>query len=93
MERTRAGDSARILESISRGPQTQARILDKENLFTGHAIPTVEKPRRPGDPPKLVASAQKAISELGWKPKFPKLEAIVQTAWDWHKKNPNGYAD
>ena len=61
--------------------------------ITGHAIPTVEKPRRPGDPPKLVASAQKAISELGWKPKFPKLEAIVQTAWDWHKKNPNGYAD
>jgi UDP-glucose 4-epimerase len=61
--------------------------------ITGHQIPTVEKPRRPGDPPKLVASAQKAIGDLGWKPKFPKLEAIVQTAWDWHKKHPTGYAD
>src|SRR5260370_30626274 len=41
MERSRTGDSARILESISRGPQTQARILDKENLFTRHAVPAV----------------------------------------------------
>jgi UDP-glucose 4-epimerase len=61
--------------------------------ITGYKIPTVEKPRRPGDPPKLVASAQKAINELGWNPKFPKLESIVQTAWDWHQKNPAGYPD
>ena len=61
--------------------------------ITGHSIPTVEKPRRPGDPPKLVASAQKAIHDLGWKPKYPKLEAIVQTAWDWHKQHPTGYPD
>ena len=60
---------------------------------TGKAIPTVEKPRRPGDPPKLVAAAHKAIQELGWKPQFPRLEDIVATAWAWHQKNPNGYAD
>ena len=60
---------------------------------TGVSIPTVEKPRRPGDPPKLVASAQKAIAELGWKPKYPKLKDIVQTAWSWHKAHPNGYPD
>jgi len=47
------------------------------------------KPRRPGDPPRLVASAEKAIRELGWKPKYPKLEDIVVTAWAWHKKHPN----
>ena len=60
---------------------------------TGKAIPTVEKPRRPGDPPKLVAAAHKAIQELGWKPQFPRLEDIVDTARAWHQKNPNGYAD
>jgi len=60
---------------------------------SGKKIPAIERPRRPGDPPKLVASAEKAIRELGWKPQFPKLEDIVTTAWEWHKKNPAGYAD
>src|ERR1700704_4228737 len=60
---------------------------------SGQKIPAIEKPRRPGDPPKLVASADKAIRELGWKPQFPKLEDIVTTAWEWHKQHPNGYAD
>jgi UDP-glucose 4-epimerase len=60
---------------------------------SGKKIPAVEKPRRPGDPPRLVASAEKAVRELGWKPKFPKLEDIVATAWAWHKKNPRGYPD
>ena len=61
--------------------------------ITGSKIAMVEKPRRAGDPPKLVASADKAIRELGWKPQFPKLEDIVATAWAWHKKYPRGYPD
>ena len=56
-------------------------------------IPALEKPRRPGDPPKLVASAEKAVRELGWKPKFPRLEDIIASAWRWHKEHPKGYAD
>jgi UDP-glucose 4-epimerase len=60
---------------------------------SGKPIPAVEKPRRPGDPPKLVASAERAFNELGWKPKYPKLESIVTTAWQWHKKHPQGYPD
>jgi UDP-glucose 4-epimerase len=59
--------------------------------IAGRKIPTIEKPPRPGDAPRLVASAEKAKNELGWRPKFPKLEQIVSTAWDWHKRNPNGY--
>jgi len=47
----------------------------------------------PDDPPKLVAADNKAFTELGWKPKYPKLDDIVATAWAWHKKHPNGYAD
>jgi UDP-glucose 4-epimerase len=59
----------------------------------GRTIPTVEKPRRPGDPPKLVASAGKAIRELGWKPQFPKLERIISDAWRWQQAHPEGYLD
>jgi predicted membrane-bound spermidine synthase len=43
--------------------------------------------------PRLVASAEKAIRELGWKPKLPELEDIVANAWAWHRQHPNGYPD
>jgi UDP-glucose 4-epimerase len=69
------------------------QVIQTCEKITGTKIPAIEKPRRPGDPPKLVAAANKAFTELGWKPKYPKLDDIVATAWAWHKKNPNGYAD
>jgi UDP-glucose 4-epimerase len=69
------------------------QVIQMCEKVTGKRIPAVEKPRRPGDPPKLVASAGKAIRELSWKPRFPKLEDIVATAWAWHKKHPDGYPD
>src|SRR4051812_9239146 len=61
------------------------QVIQTCEQITGKKIPVIEKPRRPGDPPKLVAAAEKAIHELGWKPQYPKLKDIVQTAWDWHK--------
>src|SRR5947208_1624144 len=67
------------------------QVIQACEKIAGQKIPAQEKPRRPGDPPKLVASAEKAIRELGWKPQFPKLEAIVSTAWEWHKQHPHGY--
>jgi UDP-glucose 4-epimerase len=69
------------------------QVIHTCEKVTGKKIAAVEKPRRPGDPPKLVASAEKVIRELGWKPKFPKLENIVATAWAWHRKHPDGYPD
>ncbi len=60
---------------------------------TGQPIPVQEKERRPGDPPKLVASADRAMRDLDWKPKHPGLEAMVRSAWDWHRHHRNGYAD
>jgi UDP-glucose 4-epimerase len=59
--------------------------------ITGHDIPAEISPRRPGDPAKLIASAGKAQSVLGWKPKYPELSTIMQHAWNWHQRNPNGY--
>jgi UDP-glucose 4-epimerase len=69
------------------------QVIQMCEKTTGTQIPAIAKPRRPGDPPKLVASAEKAIRELGWKPKFPKLQDIVATAWAWHKAHPRGYSD
>ena len=60
---------------------------------TGHAIPAVVAPRRPGDPARLVASPSRARIELGWEPRRSSLRDIVESAWNWHEKNPNGYGD
>ncbi len=69
------------------------QVIQTCEQVTGCRIPAVEKPRRPGDPPRLVASAEKAMRELGWKPKFPRLQEMVATAWAWHRKHPQGYPD
>ena len=69
------------------------QVIETCEKVTGKKIPALEKPRRAGDPPKLVAAADKARNELGWKPKYPKLVDIVSTAWEWHKAHPQGYVD
>jgi UDP-glucose 4-epimerase len=69
------------------------QVIQMCEKVTGKEITVVEKPRRPGDPPRLVASAEHATRELGWKPKFPKLEQVVATAWAWHRQHPHGYPD
>jgi UDP-glucose 4-epimerase len=67
------------------------QVLQTCEQVTGKRIQAVEKPRRPGDPPKLVAAADKARRELNWKPKLPKLDLIVSSAWEWHRAHPHGY--
>jgi UDP-glucose 4-epimerase len=69
------------------------QVIDVCARISGKPIPTIEKPRRPGDPPRLVAAATRAFDDLGWRPKYPKIEDIVATAWDWHVRNPDGYPD
>ncbi len=60
---------------------------------TGKKVPVREAPRRPGDPPELVAAANKLRQELGWKPVYGELRPIVETAWNWHRTHPRGYDD
>lgn len=69
------------------------QVIETCAQVTGRQIPAVARPRRPGDPPKLVAASHKAVQELGWKPRYPKLRDIVTTAWNWHEKHPTGYPD
>ena len=66
-------------------------VVETVRRVTGHPLPVVESPRRPGDPPLLVAGSQKIRSDLGWEPRFPTLEEIVTSAWEWRRKNPRGY--
>ncbi len=69
------------------------QVIDVVRKVTGHAIPTVVKEPRAGDPPRLVASSHKITSELGWRPKYNRLQPIIESAWAWHQKHPNGYGD
>ena len=61
--------------------------------ITGKKIDSLENPRRPGDPPRLIASSEKIKRELGWQPQFQSLDAIIESAWKWHQKFPHGYGD
>ena len=67
------------------------QVIDTCRKVTGKEIPFKSLDRRPGDPPILVANATKAKEVLGWSPQFASLEDIIQSAWNWHSKNPNGY--
>jgi UDP-glucose 4-epimerase len=67
------------------------QILDACRRVTGHPIPVVEGPRRPGDPPRLVADSARIRAELGWRPRYTDLDEIVATAWRWHQAHPDGY--
>ena len=60
---------------------------------TGKKVPMKQGSRRAGDPPALVASADKIRRELGWTPRHPDLRAILETAWNWHRRHPKGYDD
>jgi UDP-glucose-4-epimerase GalE len=62
-------------------------IIRKAESVTGSAVPYRAAPRRPGDVPVLLASRDKAESELGWIPRHSDIEYILETAWNWHRKN------
>ncbi|CAN5654450.1 UDP-glucose 4-epimerase GalE [soil metagenome] len=66
-------------------------VIETARKITGKNIEAKIAPRRLGDPSRLVADATKARQVLGWKPRFPDLESIIESAWAWHLANPNGY--
>jgi UDP-glucose 4-epimerase len=86
-------DSAgQLIYNLGNGRGFSVRaVIEVARRITGHAIPAVETPRRPGDPAILVASSEKIRRELHWQPRFPDLETIVATAWEWHRQHPQGY--
>ena len=80
--------------NLGTGGGTSVReVISACEKVTGKTIPVIDKPRRPGDPPKLIAASGKVQQELGWKPKFQSIDKIVESAWAWHVANPGGYGD
>ena len=67
-------------------------VIDVVRRVTNHPVPAREAQRRTGDPAILVASSDKIQRELDWSARFPDLEAIVRSAWEWHRAHPDGYS-
>ena len=67
------------------------QVIDVAREVTGHPIPAEVRPRREGDPARLVASSEKLRRDLGWQPEYADLKQIVGTAWNWFRSHPNGY--
>jgi len=68
-------------------------VIETVEKVTGRKVASVDSTRRPGDPARLVASSEKIRKDLGWIPRYPNLETIVETAWEWHRKHLKGYED
>jgi UDP-glucose 4-epimerase len=93
----------RALRALDRGSRTYnlgngrgfsvREVIETCRAVTGHPIPAVVGPRRPGDPATLVASSDRIRAELGWAPRFGDLRQIVESAWAWHVAHPHGYDD
>jgi UDP-glucose-4-epimerase GalE len=92
LERLQPGQGQRYNLGIGRGYSVREVIRTVEEVG-GKPVPVREGPRRPGDPPVLVASSAKIQRELGWRPQYTELRPIVETAWKWHISRPKGFGD
>jgi UDP-glucose 4-epimerase len=71
---------------------TILEVLRACEKAVGRSIPHEIVERRPGDPGTLIATPEKVVKELGWAPRYPDIDSIVETAWRWHGSHPDGYA-
>ncbi len=86
-------NSRPLIYNLGNGQGFSVRqVVEVAREVTGHAIPAIESPRRAGDPAVLIASSEKIRRELSWQPQFPDLKTIVESAWQWHRAHPDGYA-
>jgi UDP-glucose 4-epimerase len=86
------GASLTLNLGAERGLSVREVIRSVERV-TGRQVPTVEAPRRAGDPPALIASSEEAGRMLGWKPQWGDIDTIIETAWAWRQRYPEGYAE
>ena len=66
-------------------------VIEAARRITGHPVPAEFVPRRDGDVARLVADSARIRRELGWTPRIPELDRIIDSAWRWHKSHPDGY--
>ena len=87
-------EAGKVLEvNLGTGVGTSVmEVIEACRRASGHPIPVVMSPRRPGDPAELVAECSKARTVLGWEPRYNRIDQIVQTAWNWHRAHRQGYS-
>jgi UDP-glucose 4-epimerase len=93
LEKLEAGGGSGVYNLGNGNGYSVREVVETLRNVTGKEIPAIESARRPGDPARLVASSEKIRKELGWNPRYPDLETIVRTAWEWHRNHPKGYED
>jgi len=85
-------DRDKLVYNLGSGNGYSVReVIDTARKVTGHPIPAIEQPRRPGDSSRLVASSEKIKRELGWRPEHDNIHDIIGSAWAWHQSHPQGY--
>jgi len=90
----RALDDGSRVYNIGNGNGHSVReVIETARRVTDREIPAEVGDRRPGDPPVLIASSEKIRKKLGWEPEYEALEDIIGTAWRWHHRHPQGYAE
>jgi UDP-glucose 4-epimerase len=91
LERLQAGAGIEVNLGTGKGFSVR-EVIEACRGITGCDIPEKMGQRRPGDPPALVADSRKAKSVLGWEPEYTDVNPIIETAWNWHRNHPAGYA-
>jgi UDP-glucose 4-epimerase len=86
----RAGEH-RVLNLGNGNGFSVREVIDAAEAVTGHPIPADERPRRPGDPPRLVADSERIRAELGWRARKPELSAMIADAWEFARARPHGF--
>jgi UDP-glucose 4-epimerase len=87
------GARAKLVYNVGSGRGFSVReVIEAARRVSGRSIPAIESPRRPGDPPRLVASSDRIRRDLGWRPQHTELEDMVASAWEWHRTHPDGYS-
>lgn len=82
-----ATEPRQLIYNLGNGVGFSVReIIEAVRKVTGHAIPVIDEPRRPGDPAVLIASSEKIGAELGWRPRHTSIEGIIASAWEWHRE-------
>lgn len=91
-ERLVGGASLRAAYNVGAGRAYSVRqVIAVAEGVTGQRLPVIERPRRPGDPPQLLASIAAAQRDLGWRPARSDLAEIVASAWEWQRRHVHGY--
>ena len=91
LEHLRRGGNSEFINLGNGTGFSVKEVIEAARKITGRKIKAEIAPRRAGDPSRLVADAAKARNMLGWKPQFPEIEKIIESAWKWHESHPNGY--